>query len=259
MTTPRIARAELTAVTLAKLYWQRHAELITLPRQAAHVVTLLGFEADQGAITITECRADRGDSDRFCALLHECNHSTTDHDFEAFGDGDTMLCPNGGMHIMMSDADSNPGWYYDTRKCRFFDYCDMDEALDDLEIKRRGVYLIRIAEEDWQAGAVTLEVVATIGEPVSGYAANTVRAETDRPLRFGTESDIRDIVCAKLDEPEVVQFSPEDSAIVIQVDSLVDALTDYADGRPVGYRPRALSWEPSRRRPVATMDTGGLT
>ncbi len=83
MSIPRVARADLTSAKLVGFHW-RDSPRSSTPFQTAHVVTVLGFETDAGAITVTECRADRSDSSRYCALLRECSHETTDRSVSAW-------------------------------------------------------------------------------------------------------------------------------------------------------------------------------
>lgn len=259
MTIPRIARADLTATMVAKLYWRRDQELGDVPRQPAHLLTVLGHDVEQGTIFAMECRADRSDTYRHCALFTECKHDTTDNDYESYDDGDTMLCPDGGRHIMFNanvDDYLMPGWHKDTRRCRFVHYCDLTESVTDLDLKR-GIYFVEVAYEDWQAGEVNLAVVATVGEPVQpGAYAMRARAVTSDRLRFGLESDLRDILEAELTE-DVVDYDPEDGSVTIDVDPVIRELVRYLNGGPPSG-PTALPLETSRGQPIATIDAGGL-
>lgn len=257
MSIVRIARADLTAAMLAKLHWRRYQECGETWRRPAHLLTVLGnHDAEQGTVFVVECRADRGDSHRYCALFEPCRHATTDHDYESFDDGDEMLCPDGGRHTMLSaNVDDTPGWYTDTRRCRFVDYCDLIEPVIELEL-RRGIYIVDVADVDWQAGEVKLTVLATVGEPVQpdGYAMRA-RVTTAGRLRIGQEADLYDILETALTED--VDYDSEEAVITINVDSAVHELVRYLEGRPPSG-PRALPLETSYRRPIATIDTGGL-
>jgi hypothetical protein len=258
MTIPRIARADLTAATVAKLHWQRcERENAASLRQSAHLVTVLGSNIEQGTIFVVECRADRSDTRRYCALFDTCHHDTTDNDYESFDDGDETLCPDGGRHIMFNanvDDYLMPGWHKDTRRCRFAHYCDLTEPIAELDLKR-GVYFVEVASEDWQAGEVNLAVIATVGEPVTpGAYAMRARAVTHDRLRFGLESDLNEILQAELTE-DVVDYDPEECAITIDIDPAVRELVRYLGGGPLSDL-SALPLEASR--PTITIDTGDL-
>lgn len=267
METPRIARADLTTAALAKLYWQRHRSLSTPPAQTAHLLTVLGHDHDRGTISTVECRADRGDSQRYCALFEACRHPTSDNDYEIHDHLDTMSCPDGGQHVIISDTDSESGWYKDTRRCRFAHYCDLSEPINDLDLGR-GIYLVVVSYEDWTAGEVVLEVLATVGEPISAGVVNIVaQAVDDDRLWFGLESDIRDILCGELEEE--VEHDLEDGTVTINVAPAVRELVRYLEGQPPTGSARCQTYLPagwaaspaletSRRRPIATIDTGGL-
>jgi len=267
METPRIARADLTAAALAKLHWQRHRDPSTPPAQTAHLLTVLGYDHDRGTISTVECRADRGDSERHCALFEACRHPTSDNDYEIHDHLDTMLCPDGGQHVMISDTDENPGWYKDTRRCRFAHYCDLSEPINDLNLGR-GIYFVVVSFEDWAAGEVALEVIATVGEPVSaGVVSIAAQVVGDDRLWFGLESDIRDILCSELEDE--IEHDIEDGTITVNVVPAVRELVRYLEGQPPTdpvsrQRPRpggladSPALESSRRRPIATINTGGL-
>jgi hypothetical protein len=263
MTIPRIARAALTATELARLYWQRHEELSIMPRQPAHMVTVLGTSAEQGSIYVPECRADRGDSHRYCALFRDCEHGTTDADYDQYDDGDWTSCPQGGDHTMFNgDTYGRIGWHQDTRRCRFIDYYDLTDIFDDLTLAR-GVYILELLREDWQAGELEFKVVATVGEPVGPYR-DMLTIRTCSPGRLGSEieSDIRAILCEELEEEGAVDYDPEGNAITVNVDTLTVALAAYVDGESTRVwtpLPVAAPRKPVVRRPIATINTNGLT
>ena len=259
---PRIARADLTAAAghlnvMAKLHWRRYLERGDTPRRPGHLLTVLGNDAERGTTSVLECRADRGDAHRYCALFTPCRHATTDHDYESFDDGDEMLCPDGGRHFMLNaNVHDAPGWYTDTRKCRFVDYCDLTDPIAELEL-RRGIYIIDVADVDWQSGEVALTTLATVGEPVQPGGGCTIaaRVSTAGRLRIGLESDLCDILEARL--ADEVDYDPEEAEVTINVDPAVYELVRYLEGRPPSD-PSALPLETSHRRPIATINTGGL-
>jgi hypothetical protein len=262
MAIPRIARADLTAAALAKLHW-RDAEAHEHrggvdPGQIAHVLTMLGYSHEHGTIFTMECRADRRDSERYCGLFEACRHPTSDNDLEAHDHGDTMPCPDGGQHRMFRDVDyGSPGWHKDTRLCRFVDYCEFDEQIDNLDLKR-GIYFVAVSYEDWQAGVVDLEVLATVGEPVDlgDVGINVaVRVDTAERLRFGLESDVRDILEAELLD-DAVDYDPEDGTITINVDPAVRELVRYLDVEAANGLGPASTRQP-HQRPIVTVNTGG--
>lgn len=226
------------------------------PRQVAHLVTVVGAGSEHGTVYTVECRADRADKTRYCVWFSACRHSTSGSDFTSFDSGDEAPCPDGGRHVMFQERDDGAaGWYRDTRKCRFAHYLDLDEAINNLELKR-GIYLVEVSYEDWQAGEVDLATIATVGEPVDpGVISISARAAGSDRLWFGLESDIRDILCSQL--PEEVDYDFEEGVVTIDVGSTVHELVRYLEGQPPSFQaPPPLSG--GRHRPIHTINTGGL-